>query len=936
MSTTFIRILHTLLLTALFLPLLTFAQISPELPAFMKDVKTTEDFQKLTDIQKEEIDEYYKKREEGLNISTLVSIQNAQILSQENGTIGISFEIVNTSRKFQTDVRYGVYLIKQSEKNGSFLMDSKVYPDVLTIKPEETLIKKVTYTAPKSINGEYALYVTSLTEGGFVLGSHLVGKTILFPVERTLEVLTDTCFLQVSGEGGAPTYTLVQGVDIKNEETLTLTCDVTNYANTPITVTPSFETHFRTVFGAVMPHSGGTVEPIVIPAQKTQPVTVTLPKAQSAQAYDVRTTFKSDGVESNSVVAHYILVGGSATIQNVMLDKDSYQVGETALMSFVWSPSADGFSGSRHGMQSPSATVLEATLTSRGVACMAPQTFALDATQVRSELSLPITAPCAYPVLSLTLKDAEGKVLDVRALETTEPAPEIVPEVVTDTLTSFWSMETLIILLTTLSSLILLYALYAMRSRFLETTVLKSFILTLVIVGSIVGGTGKVEAAGGVLTFSGLSGLFMELFMPSTNVCIGSSITVDMAGYISNPQFVLYEFAGQTHSNTYLGDIISSYAVGDQFSFVAPSTPGTYNIEVKCFLPQLMNCWVPGLGPVARVPITVNAGGGCSCVANVGQSCQGATSAPNACGVTSNVGVVQCDGSCSAGVTPSNPANLGLSCTSAANVCGMTNSAGTWQCNGTCSSVTPSDSLCTVNGVCGTANGTSVYSAPSSDLCAAGIASAVSGSGPWSWTCAGSGGGTDASCSADKKVDGGWSTWSTCSTVCGSGTQTRTCTNPAPQNGGAACSGVSSQACSNVCTCSGTLPSFSSVYTGDDVNLSSFASYTHSLTNTANKCEFSCNTSYVWNGTACVLAPPELTAKPRIVETPGNNSEISWDVHGQVGCTLTSGSTSFNPYPSSGVPKMTVQVFGRTTYTLSCPSGDDHVTVEVSPKGFET
>ena len=47
-------------------------------------------------------------------------------------------------------------------------------------------------------------------------------------------------------------------------------------------------------------------------------------------------------------------------------------------------------------------------------------------------------------------------------------------------------------------------------------------------------------------------------------------------------------------------------------------------------------------------------------------------------------------------------------------------------------------------------------------------------------------------------VDGGWSAWSACSvTACGStGTQTRTCSNPYPSNGGADCVGPSSQACS--------------------------------------------------------------------------------------------------------------------------------------------
>ena len=47
-----------------------------------------------------------------------------------------------------------------------------------------------------------------------------------------------------------------------------------------------------------------------------------------------------------------------------------------------------------------------------------------------------------------------------------------------------------------------------------------------------------------------------------------------------------------------------------------------------------------------------------------------------------------------------------------------------------------------VNGTCGSSNGASVSTAPTANLCAAGTASTVSGSGPWSWSCAGSNGGS--------------------------------------------------------------------------------------------------------------------------------------------------------------------------------------------------
>ena len=57
-----------------------------------------------------------------------------------------------------------------------------------------------------------------------------------------------------------------------------------------------------------------------------------------------------------------------------------------------------------------------------------------------------------------------------------------------------------------------------------------------------------------------------------------------------------------------------------------------------------------------------------------------------------------------------------------------------------------------VNGACGSSNGGNFYSVPTSNLCSSGSASAVTGSGPWSWSCISPNlsGGTNASCSANK------------------------------------------------------------------------------------------------------------------------------------------------------------------------------------------
>src|SRR6185437_13346171 len=92
----------------------------------------------------------------------------------------------------------------------------------------------------------------------------------------------------------------------------------------------------------------------------------------------------------------------------------------------------------------------------------------------------------------------------------------------------------------------------------------------------------------------------------------------------------------------------------------------------------------------------------------------------------------------------------------------------TWTCAGsnggttaTCSAQLAAQP---VNGVCGSANGAATSTAPTTNLCSAGTASAVSGSGPWNWSCAGANGGTTATCSAPLQSASSGSTGSTGST----------------------------------------------------------------------------------------------------------------------------------------------------------------------------
>lgn len=63
-------------------------------------------------------------------------------------------------------------------------------------------------------------------------------------------------------------------------------------------------------------------------------------------------------------------------------------------------------------------------------------------------------------------------------------------------------------------------------------------------------------------------------------------------------------------------------------------------------------------------------------------------------------------------------------------------------------------------------------------------------------------------------------------------------------------------------SCSGSRPSNTAVYPGDDEGLTEDISWTYSETNTTLKCQYLCDSEYVWNGSACIKntnsSPPPL------------------------------------------------------------------------------
>lgn len=341
-----------------------------------------------------------------------VNIYDAKVVSQDNNNFKISFDLSNRENA-QPGIKYAVQLIKQ-ENNSQSLVDEKVYSETVSLNADTTVKKEVEYAAPSHLSGKFQLWLISRNENGLTLALGNLGEVTLIGNNQFVEIVNNSCYLKVDGETEDKKYTLRQGVDIINAENLIGVCDVANYYDKQIAVLPRFETYWRTTFGKKVEDNNQPQQAITLNSGEKKTISLTLPKAKTPQAYDAKLTLlENNRPVSNSTVFHYVLRGPSATIQNLRLDKDYYQKGETARISFFWSPSADSFPDSRLGATDNGQMYVNISIKSgENKNCSNDAREKINPQDSTVAFNLPITSECADPKISVSIQDEKGDILD--------------------------------------------------------------------------------------------------------------------------------------------------------------------------------------------------------------------------------------------------------------------------------------------------------------------------------------------------------------------------------------------------------------------------------------------------------------------------------------------------------------------------------------------
>jgi len=346
------------------------------------------------------------------------------VMYETENEMKIGFNLFNF-RGSQPDIRYGFQLIKNNAPT-QILVDELIYDEVISLNENASKYIEASYKFPEYLPvGEYDLFLVSKNESGFPFGSVFVKKLDLKNKPTAgVTIIPESCFLKIKGD--SEKFNLIQGVDIYPNEGLSISCEIVNNSEAPVSIKPDFKFYTMSTFGKIAESEVVNENQINLDIKEKKLFSFIVPKAKKSNAYQVKYSLTDlDGkVFSNELIFRYVLSGESAAIRNIILDKASYKKDETLNISVDWSGSAGAFPGARHGNEQRQ--LLESKFfgdieikNGSGYSCIDKIDNILLVPGQRdgiTRLNAVVKNDCVDPHILLALKNEKGDILDTKEL----------------------------------------------------------------------------------------------------------------------------------------------------------------------------------------------------------------------------------------------------------------------------------------------------------------------------------------------------------------------------------------------------------------------------------------------------------------------------------------------------------------------------------------
>ncbi len=314
-----------------------------------------------------------------------VNAYSAKIVNQNGNAFDISFDL-NNREGTQSGIKYAIELTKGKDNQP---IDETVYQDVINLGVDQTISKQFTYTAPLYLSGDFNLALSVKNENGLPLSNVSLGSITLKGTNEYLEIIANSCAVK---DGGAD---------------MQISCDIKNHYKSAQTFNPHFETYLRGVFGKAVSSAQDAKPSISINSNEQKTINLTLAKQSQPQEYAVVLVLKdaSGNIVSNQYIFSESVAGQTATIQNIKLDKDYYQKNEIAKLSVFFNSSGD-----------ISPMLILSIKNKENKDCIAESKQQLNLNKPDNYFELPIVTDCKDPHIQAAIQDSNGNVLDQQDL----------------------------------------------------------------------------------------------------------------------------------------------------------------------------------------------------------------------------------------------------------------------------------------------------------------------------------------------------------------------------------------------------------------------------------------------------------------------------------------------------------------------------------------